>query len=81
LLPSAVALNHADMDDLMSARMILAGIQPKDEAFLQYQLGLMTKKERKGFQQGKIPIDDCYYLMGTTDPTGTLKPDQVCIIQ
>ncbi|KAG2595071.1 hypothetical protein PVAP13_5KG047900 [Panicum virgatum] len=75
-----VALNHADMDDLMSARMILAGIQPKDEAFLQYQLGLMTKKERKGFQQGKIPIDDCYYLMGTTDPTGTLKPDQVCII-
>ena len=69
------------MDDLISARMILAGIQPEDEAFLQYQLDLMTKKERKGLQKGKIPMDDCYYLMGTTDPTGTLKPDQVCVIQ
>nr|CAB3471853.1 unnamed protein product [Digitaria exilis] len=75
-----VALNHADMDDLTSARMILAGIQPEDEAFLQYQLDIMTKEERKGFQEGKIPIDDCCYLMGTTDPTGTLKPDQVCVI-
>ncbi|CAL4958797.1 unnamed protein product [Urochloa decumbens] len=75
-----VALNHADMDDLISARMILAGIQPEDEAFLQYQLDIMTKQERKGFLQGRIPIDDCCYLMGTTDPTGTLKPDQVCVI-
>lgn len=69
------------MDDLISARMILAGIQPEDEAFLQYQLDIMTKEERKGFQQGKIPIDDCCTLMGTTDPTGTLKSDQVCVIQ
>ena len=69
------------MDDLLSARMILSGIQPEDEPFLQYQLVLMTKQERKCIQQGKIPIDDCYYLMGTTDPTGTLKPDQICVIQ
>ncbi|RCV25115.1 hypothetical protein SETIT_5G140400v2 [Setaria italica] len=75
-----VALNHADMDDLMSGRMILAGIQPEDEALLQFQLDIMTKEERKGFRQGKIPIDDCYYLMGTTDPTGALKPDQVRVI-
>jgi RNA-dependent RNA polymerase len=51
--------------------MILAGIQPED---------LMTKEE-KGFQQGRIPIGDCCYLMDTTDPTGTLKPDQVCVVQ
>ncbi|KAL6627250.1 hypothetical protein ACP70R_030976 [Stipagrostis hirtigluma subsp. patula] len=75
-----VASNHADMDDFMSARMILSGIEPKDEAYLQSQLALMTKVERKGLQQGKIPIDDCYYLMGTTDPTGTLKREQVCVI-
>jgi RNA-dependent RNA polymerase len=59
------------MDDFISARMILAGIQPED---------LMTKEE-KGFQQGRIPIGDCCYLMDTTDPTGTLKPDQVCVVQ
>jgi RNA-dependent RNA polymerase len=69
------------MDDFISARMILAGIQPEDEAFLQFQLDLMTKEERKGFQQGRIPIDDSCYLMGTIDPTGTLKPDQVCVVQ
>ncbi|XP_039822063.1 probable RNA-dependent RNA polymerase 3 isoform X2 [Panicum virgatum] len=75
-----VAFNHADLDDSMSARMILSGIQSEDEAHLQYQLALMTKEERKGLKQGRIPIDECYYLMGTTDPTGTLKRDQVCVI-
>ncbi|KAL6838697.1 hypothetical protein ACP4OV_031411 [Aristida adscensionis] len=75
-----VASNNADMDDFMSARMILSGIEPTDEAYLQDQLTLMTKAERKGIQQGRIPIDDSYYLMGTTDPTGTLKHDQVCVI-
>ena len=75
-----VAFNHADLDDSMSARMILSGIQSEDEAHLQYQLALMTKEERKGFKQGRISIDECYYLMGTTDPTGTLKRDQVCVI-
>lgn len=58
--PFAVAINHADLEDSMSARMILSGIQPENEAYLEYQLALMTKQERKG--------------------TGTLKPDQVCII-
>jgi len=75
-----VAFNHADLDDSMSARMILSGIQPEDEAYLQSQLALMAKVERKGLKEGRIPIDDTYYLMGTTDPTGTLKRDQVCII-
>lgn len=75
-----VAFNHADLDDSMSARMILSGIQPQDEAYLQFQLALMTKEERKGLKQGRIPIDECYNLMGTTDPTGTLKEDQVCVI-
>lgn len=75
-----VAFNHAELDDSMSARMILSGIQPEDEAYLQSQLALMSKVEIKGLKEGRIPIDDTYYLMGTTDPTGTLKQDQVCII-
>ncbi|CAM0880241.1 unnamed protein product [Alopecurus aequalis] len=72
-----VAFNHADM---LSARMILSGIRPEDDAYLQHQLTLMTKEERKGIRQGRIPIDQCYNLMGTTDPTGTLKPHEVCVI-
>lgn len=75
-----VAYNHADMDDSMSARMILSGIQPEDDAYLQYQLAIMTREEREGIKLGRIPIDESYYLMGTTDPTGTLKPNEVCVI-
>jgi RNA-dependent RNA polymerase len=78
--PLTVAFNYAGMDDSMSARMILSGIRPEDDAYLQHQLTLMTKVERKGIKQGKIPIDQCYNLMGTTDPTGTLKPHEVCVI-
>jgi RNA-dependent RNA polymerase len=79
-IPLTVAFNHGGMDDLISARMILSGIRPEDDAYLQHQLTIMTKEERKGIKQGRIPIDQCYNLMGTTDPTGTLKPHEVCVI-
>jgi RNA-dependent RNA polymerase len=61
--------------------MILSGIKPEDDAYLQHQLSEMTREEREGMKLGRIPIDDSYYLMGTTDPTGTLKPNEVCVIQ
>ncbi|KAF8393438.1 hypothetical protein HHK36_021682 [Tetracentron sinense] len=38
------------------------------------------KEERKGLKGGKIPVSECYYLMGTADPTGLLSSDEVCII-
>jgi RNA-dependent RNA polymerase len=76
----AVALNNEGMDsDHLMARMIVSGM-PLDEPFLQYRLGLMLLEERKGLKAGKIPISDSYYLMGTTDPTGQLRANQVCII-
>nr|GEZ14283.1 probable RNA-dependent RNA polymerase 3 isoform X1 [Tanacetum cinerariifolium] len=28
----------------------------------------------------KIPVDDNFYLIGTTEPTGTLESDEVCVI-
>ncbi|XP_052164818.1 probable RNA-dependent RNA polymerase 4 isoform X1 [Oryza glaberrima] len=74
-----IAFSYADMEDSMSARMILSGI-PLEESYLQHRLDFMAQQERKGIKQGKIPIDECYYLMGTTDPTGTLRPNEVCVI-
>ncbi|KAL5220095.1 hypothetical protein ABZP36_024808 [Zizania latifolia] len=74
-----IAFSYADMEDSMSARMLLSGI-PLEEAYLQSRLAFMAQQERKGIKQGKIPIDECYYLMGTTDPTGTLRPNEVCVI-
>uniref|UniRef100_A0ACD5VTA2 Uncharacterized protein n=1 Tax=Avena sativa TaxID=4498 RepID=A0ACD5VTA2_AVESA len=75
-----VAYNHADMDDEMSARMILSGIRPEDDAYLKHQLAAMVREEREGIKLGRIPICESYHLMGTIDPTGTLKPNEVCII-
>lgn len=67
------------MDDSIVTRMILSGI-PIDEPYLQHRLCWMVNDERKGLMTGRLPINDCFYLMGTADPTGTLKSDEVCII-
>lgn len=67
------------MDKLNSARMILCGI-PLEESYLQFHLSKLMKEEKKSLRGGKIPIPDSYYLMGTADPTGSLKPDEVCVI-
>ncbi|XP_034699033.1 probable RNA-dependent RNA polymerase 5 isoform X1 [Vitis riparia] len=75
-----VSLRFGEMDDdSIVTRMILSGI-PIDEPFLQHRLSFMVNEERKGLRVGKLPVNDCFYLMGTADPTGKLKSDEVCII-
>ncbi|GAV88059.1 RdRP domain-containing protein [Cephalotus follicularis] len=74
-----VSLNRGEMDDFSAARMILAGI-PFDESYLQTHLSRLIKIENNGLKGGKLPVPECYYLMGTTDPTGILEIDEVCII-
>lgn len=59
--------------------MILSGIS-LDEPYLKYHLSILMKKEKTGLQGGKLPVTESYYLMGTVDPTGILKSDEVCII-
>ncbi|KAK7245449.1 hypothetical protein RIF29_40295 [Crotalaria pallida] len=73
------SLNYGEMDEYNVARMILSGI-PLDEPFLQYHLSKLVKEEKKRFRGGKLYISDSFYLMGTVDPTGCLKKNQVCII-
>ncbi|XP_056163740.1 probable RNA-dependent RNA polymerase 5 isoform X1 [Syzygium oleosum] len=74
-----VSVNHGDMDGFNAARMILSGI-PLDESYLQDHLSTLMKMEKKNLKGGRIPISDSYYLMGTADPTGILKSEEVCII-
>ncbi|CAN6541027.1 unnamed protein product [Malus baccata var. baccata] len=75
-----VAVNNGEIDDNSNtARMILCGI-PLDESYLQYRLSILIKEEMKGLRRGKLYVPDCYYLMGTADPTGILEKDEVCII-
>lgn len=76
----AVSLNYGEIDDdFNSTKMILSGI-PLDEAYLQYRLSVLAKEEINSLKKGKLHIPNSYYLMGTADPTGCLKKDQVCII-
>lgn len=78
-LPAAL-LNYGERDDfLIAAKMIASGI-PLDEPYLQYNLSTLTIEERKGLRRGKLPVSESFYLMGTADPTGELKRNQVCVI-
>ncbi|KAK7314414.1 hypothetical protein VNO77_32936 [Canavalia gladiata] len=70
---------HGEMDEYNAAGMILCGI-PLDEPFLQYHLSKLAKEEKKRLRQGKLYVPDCFYLMGTVDPTRRLEKNQVCII-
>ncbi|KAK7845911.1 putative rna-dependent rna polymerase 5 [Quercus suber] len=75
----SVSVNHGEIDDFNVARMILSGI-PLDESYLQYRLSILMKEEKKSLKGGKLHVPECYYLMGTVDPTGLLESDEVCVI-
>ncbi|KAF3485386.1 hypothetical protein F2Q69_00052085 [Brassica cretica] len=73
------ALNYGDMDDQNAAQMILVGI-PLDEPHLKDHLSILSNTEKNDLRAGKLPVSESYYLMGTVDPTGELKEDEVCVI-
>ncbi|XP_021641706.2 probable RNA-dependent RNA polymerase 5 isoform X2 [Hevea brasiliensis] len=74
-----VAIINGEMDDYMVARMLFSGI-PLEESYIQYHQLILMREEKKCLKGGRIPIPESYYLMGTTDPTGTLEGDEVCVI-
>ena len=76
----AVSIRNGDMDDgWTTARMILAGV-PLSEPHLQDRLAKLANFERKSLKEGKLPISESFYVMGTADPTGLLKANEVCVI-
>ncbi|WCJ42551.1 RNA-dependent RNA polymerase family protein [Euphorbia peplus] len=74
-----VAINHGEMDGFITLNMILSGI-PLEDSYLQYNLRKWMDDEKKGLKVGKLPLTESFYVMGTTDPTGLLESDEVCII-
>ncbi|KAG7641367.1 RNA-dependent RNA polymerase eukaryotic-type [Arabidopsis suecica] len=73
------ALTYGEMDDQNAAQMILVGI-PLDEPHLKNYLSILLKTEKNDLKAGKLPVTESYYIMGTVDPTGELKEDEVCVI-
>ena len=67
------------MDDQNTAEMILVGI-PLDEPHLKDRLYILLNTEKNALKEGRLPITESYYLMGTVDPTGKLKKNEVCVI-
>jgi RNA-dependent RNA polymerase len=68
------------MDEYNAVAMILCGI-PLDEPFPQYYLTILVKVEKNKLRKGKLYLEDSFYMMGTVDPTRSLKLNQVCIVQ
>ncbi|XP_027065193.2 probable RNA-dependent RNA polymerase 5 isoform X1 [Coffea arabica] len=75
-----VALHQEGFYDAGGAlRLLLAGI-PLNEPHLQKRLSELANNERTLLKEGKIPISESFYLMGTADPTGLLKENEVCVV-
>lgn len=74
-----VVMKYADMDGYLATKMIGSGI-PLDEPFLKSHLSMLLREERKSLKEGKLPVSESYYLMGTADPTGKLNANEVCVI-
>ncbi|KAI3781775.1 hypothetical protein L2E82_11799 [Cichorium intybus] len=75
-----VASIYQHIDDSGICMEMFGARIPLNEPFFQHRLSQLAKEERKGLGEGKIPINESFYLMGTTDPTGILNRDEVCII-
>ncbi|KAL3829924.1 hypothetical protein ACJIZ3_018726 [Penstemon smallii] len=75
-----VTSNHDGLEEgIVAQRMILSGV-PLNEPYLQHCLSNLEDMEKSKLKNGKIPIDDSFYVMGTADPTGILNTHQVCVI-
>ncbi|XP_013708766.2 probable RNA-dependent RNA polymerase 3 [Brassica napus] len=73
------AYNYGEMDEFNALRMIMLGM-PLDEPHLKDQLSILLKTQRNDLKAGKLHVTESYYLMGTVDPTGKLKQNEVCVI-
>ncbi|KAL3625438.1 hypothetical protein CASFOL_030892 [Castilleja foliolosa] len=74
------SINHDGLDyAFVATRMISAGI-PLNEPYLQFCLLKLEMNEKTKLKEGKIPVSESFYLMGTADPTGVLNYDEVCVI-
>lgn len=60
--------------------MLLSGLEPSKEPFLQKVISEMVKCDLQKYSLGKVPVPDTAYLMGCADPTGLLEKNQVAIL-
>lgn len=79
ILHAVASINGELDDDSTALRMISAGV-PLSEPHLQDRLSKLVNLERTKLKQGKLPISESFYLIGTADPTGILNSNEVCVI-
>ncbi|XP_050363842.1 probable RNA-dependent RNA polymerase 3 [Argentina anserina] len=75
-----VAEKYGEIDDNFSAKLMISFGIPLEESYLRFRLSILMKEENNSLRKGRLYIPDSYNLMGTADPTGTLKKDEVCVI-
>ncbi|VYS52890.1 unnamed protein product [Arabidopsis thaliana] len=67
------------LNTLEKKKTIFFKVRAAGKAALHYG-NMDDKNALQMIMAGKLPIDESYYLMGTVDPTGELKEDEVCVI-
>ena len=75
-----VAEKYGEIDDNFLGKLMISFGIPLEESYLRYRLSVLMKEENNSLRKGRLYIPDSYNLMGTADPTGTLKEDEVCVI-
>ncbi|TQD84271.1 hypothetical protein C1H46_030202 [Malus baccata] len=67
-----IALSYGGMDDDYNTFKLMSSHIRVEESYLQHRLSFLKKEENISAQS--------YMLMGTTDPTGTLEKNKVCVL-
>ncbi|KAM2419892.1 hypothetical protein EV1_026137 [Malus domestica] len=75
-----LAFSYGGMDDDYNTFKMISSDIPLEESYLQHRLSFLKKEENISLKRGKISSPQSYMLMGTTDPTGILEKDQVCVL-
>lgn len=79
-LQVAVKNKENNQNGELACQMLMAGLLPKNEPFLQKILWDMVKGRLHEYAKGKVPVSKSMYLMGCSDPSGLLQRNQVAII-
>ena len=87
-------LAEHDMNDLEKAEregelepvaptheLLTAGFQPLQEPYLHQKIGQIVASQIKKLRDGQFPIPESAFAYGVPDPSGTLQPGTVCLVQ
>ena len=66
---------------VLTTQLLTAGFKPREEKYLHEKVCQIVESQMKKLRTGSFPIKESAYAYGVADPTGTLCPHTVCLVQ